>query len=220
MYPDGMASQKNVAMSSDPQAYIKFRMGIIQGGQILPHRHISQADSIENRLAKLLIYLESKQAKQGWGQFLNPQSGIDWSKIAVSGSSQGGGHAYMIAKYHKVARVIMFASPKDFSFYFKKPAVGFDSNTRTPLNRFFAFNHMKDNRNGCTHDQQSEIFKQIGLDRLGIVEAEKAKPGYNHAHLIYSDQPLESKKYHGSVSKGFLKVCPAVWQYMLTEPVQ
>jgi hypothetical protein len=220
MYPDNLASQKKCGNSPDPQAYIKFRLAIIRGGILGPHRRIDPPDSIENRLARVLMYLQAKQSQQGWGQFLDSHNNVDWNKIVISGSSQGGGHAYMIAKYHKVARVIMFASPKDFSFYFKKPAVGFDGHTSTPLDRFFAFNHLEDNGNGCTHDQQSQILKQIGLDRFGTTNADQPTPNYNHARLIYSDEQLPDKRYHGSVSKGFLRVCPAVWRYMLTEPVQ
>lgn len=220
MYPDNLASQKKCGNSPDPQAYLKFRLAIIRGGVLGPHRRIAPADSIQNRLVRLLMYLESKQPQQDWGQFLDSNNDIEWNKIVISGSSQGGGHAYMIAKYNKVARVIMFSSPKDFSFHFNQPAMGFDGNTRTPLDRFFAFNHVEDNGNGCTHAQQSQILKQIGLDRLGIADADHPTPNYTHAHLIYSDEQLPDKRYHGSVIKGFLHVCPAVWRYMLTEQVQ
>jgi hypothetical protein len=220
MYPDNIASQKRCSNSPDPDSYIKFRMAIIHGGEIGPHRTISPADSIESRLAHLLGYLNTKQPEQNWGQFIATNGAIQWDKIVISGSSQGGGHAFMISKYHKVARVIMFASPKDYSFHFDAPAKGFDTDTQTPRNRYFAFNHMRDDGNGCTHDQQSKILTQMGLPTLGIADADTQAPKYNNAHLLYSNEDVAGDKFHGSVSKGFLKCCVPVWTYMLTAPVQ
>jgi hypothetical protein len=221
MYPDGVAAQQACANSSDPDAYMKFRLAIIQGGDMGPLGPIPEAESIENRLTQLLRYLASNQADGGWGQFLDKNGQIDWSKVTISGQSQGGGHAYVISKIHKVARVITFGSPKDFSFYFNEPAKGFDGNTKTPLNRYFAFNHMQDNLNGCNHDQQLRILEQIGLTRLGTANADHASANYDHAHLIYSDIPLsDPHAYHSSVINGSLPVCVPVWKYLLTEPAE
>ncbi|MBI3554394.1 MAG: hypothetical protein HY077_18000 [Elusimicrobia bacterium] len=216
MYPDKWASQKTVSQSSDPDAYLKFRLAIIQGGRIKARKTISPADSIANRLEKLLKHLASSESGRGWDQFIDENGGVIWKKVAVSGSSQGGGHAYIIGKYHEVARVIMFNSPKDYSFHFKRPAKGFDAETQTPLNRFFAFNHVKDNGNGCNHEQQKEILRQMGLDGLGVADVDKAKPDFGHARVLYTDMEVASKRYHGSVLKPECK-CQAVWKYLLTE---
>ncbi len=221
MYPDNLASQTKCSQSADPHAYIKFRLAIIQGGVIGPHREITTADSIESRLRQLLLYLDAKQPKEGWRQFLDTKKQIKWNLIAVSGGSQGGGHAYMIAKVHPVARVIMFGSPKDYSFHFNAPSLDFDSNTKTPISRMFSFNHVKDNGNGCNHDQNMMILKQIGLCALGTVNADEAQGNFKHGHVITTDVQLpdNSKGYHGSVHQPF-PVCVQTWKYMLTEPVQ
>jgi hypothetical protein len=220
MYPDNLAAQVACGRNRDPDAHIKFRMALIRGGRLLPDRVIQPADSIESRLFMLLSYLRAKKPDQGWGQFLTSKDEIDWSKFAVSGQSQGGGHAYVLGKYHKVARVIMTGSPKDYSFIRHQPAKGFDGNTMTPLNRFFAFNHVLDNGNGCTHDQQTEILQQIGLFNYGTAIVNKEAPPYKHAHVLYIDQPLPQKKYHGSPIGGKLPCCVPTWKYMLTEPVK
>ena len=176
------------------------------------------ADSIENRLTQLVRYLKATQRNQGWDQFLDSNNQLDWSKIAISGQSQGGGHAYVISKIHTVGRVLMFGSPKDYSFYFRRGAAqGFDGNTRTPLNRYFAFNDLKDTKGGCNHEMQLQIFEQIGLTRLGSVIAEQAK-NFNHARLIFTDS--QQANPHGAVIIGSAPTCGKVWTYMLTEPVQ
>jgi hypothetical protein len=220
MYPDNIASQKKCAEGTDPDAYLKFRSAIIRGGEIGPHRTVPPYDAIESRLEKLLVYLDAHSPGRGWGQFVRPGGGVQWRMVAVAGQSQGGGHAYMLAKAHEVARVVMFGSPKDYSFHFHAPAKGFDADTRTPLQRFFAYNHVRDNGNGCTHDQQQQILRQIGLLALGVADVDGQPPPYHHAHVLYTDAELGgSDRFHGSVLKGQLPVNPPVWKYVLTEPV-
>ncbi len=222
MYPDTVAAQQICPNSNDPNAYMKFRLAIIQGGQFEDFR-VLPPDSIENRLAKLLVYLGRTQPGRGWDQYVDRQGQIDWSKIVISGHSQGGGHSYVIAKIHPVARVIEFGSPKDYSFYFRRPAGGFDSDTKTPLGRFFAFNHMQDRAGNCTHDMQMEILKQMRLTDQGMVEADTPNTDFHHAHLIFTNEPVPNmtspKQFHTSVINGVLSVDPQVWVYMLTEPV-
>jgi hypothetical protein len=138
----------------------------------------------------------------------------------VAGQSQGGGHAYVLGKNHEVARVVMLGSPKDYSFRLHAPAKGFDAHTETPLKRFFAYNHVRDNGNGCTHEQQAEILRQIGLPDLGVAEVDHSPPAFGHARVLYTNVDLgNSKRFHGSVLKGSLGVNRVVWKYILTEPV-
>ena len=221
MYADNVAAQKKCAPSDDPDAYMKFRNAIIRGGAIGPHRAIPPQDSIESRLEQLLIYLDAQYPERGWGQYLlKPKGGVRWRMVVVAGQSQGGGHSYMLGKSHEVARVLMFGSPKDYSSRFNAPAKGFDSHTKTPLNRFFAYNHIRDNGNGCTHEQQMKVLRQIGLPALGVADADNPRPFYGHARVLYTNADLgNSTKFHGSVLKGSLSVNRPVWKYMLTEAV-
>jgi len=224
MYPDSVAAQQDCMNSSDPDAYMKFRLAIISGGDSSSGLHIEQADSIENRLNKLLHYLTRQQPKQGWEQFLDRSGQTAWDKIVISGHSQGGGHAFVLSKIHQVARCIMFGSPKDYSRYFNASAKGFDGDSKTPKDRYFAFNHLEDHKGGCNHDQQMEIFQKIGLTSLGQATADKSAPPYNHAHLIFTDVQLPNmdnpNTAHGAVISGVAPVCLPVWQYLLSEPVR
>jgi hypothetical protein len=133
MYPDNIAEQSRCGQSPDPGCDLRFQNAIIRGGAIGPRRIISPQDSIESRIEKVLVYLDARQAGRGWGQYLEPRRGVRWRMVAVAGQSQGGGHSYLLGKNHEVDRVLMFGSPKDYSFHFDAPAKGFDANTRTPL---------------------------------------------------------------------------------------
>jgi hypothetical protein len=220
MYPDNIAAQEFCSRSDDPDAYLKFRNAIIRGGVIGPRRTIARHDSIESRLEKLVIYLNAHQQDRGWGQYLQSRGGIRWPMVAAAGHSQGGGHSYMLGKNHEVARVLMFGSPKDYSFRFGAPAKGFDSKTTTPLKRFFAYNHVRDNGNGCTHEQQIKVLRAIGLPALGIADVDNPRPDYGHARVLYTDVDLQnSTRFHGSVLNARLRVNLPVWRYMLTEQI-
>jgi len=77
---------------------------------------VSAADTIYNRLTKLLTYLRKKYPEEGWGGFLDETGAPNWSRIVVAGHSQGGGNAALIGKQHLVARVVMISSPPDGCF--------------------------------------------------------------------------------------------------------
>ena len=80
-YPDEIPASV-CGNDSDPNAFEKFRMAIIQGGDS-KHISIERSDSIENRLIKLLQYLQTIRPKENWGQFLNQDGTIKWETIAV-----------------------------------------------------------------------------------------------------------------------------------------
>src|SRR3989442_4649034 len=89
------------------------RLDIIDGGErSVPVVDISSANSIENRLTKLLEYLAIHDSEEGWSQFLNGGAPV-WSKIVMSGFSFGGSEAAMLAKLHRMDRVTLFAAPRD-----------------------------------------------------------------------------------------------------------
>ena len=69
-------------------------------------------ESVVNRLTKLLVALDRDHPAEGWAQYLaNGQP--NWTRIAVSGLSQGAGMAAYIAQRTRVARAILFSSPWD-----------------------------------------------------------------------------------------------------------
>jgi len=226
-YPDTVAAQQACTRSADPDAYMNFRLDVIESGNSSKSVSISQADCIYNRLAKLLQYLDRQQPTQGWRQFLTADNGIDWSKVVISGHSQGGGHACVIAKLNTCARVILFGSPKDFSHYFNKPANGFDAESKTPAGRYFALNHIEDVMGACNHDQQMEIFNAMGLTKLGIARIDQGPSAeFNHAHLLFTDVQLadmtNKTAVHCSVitNRTAEANCGTAWKYMLTTPVE
>jgi hypothetical protein len=84
---------------------------------------IDRANSVVNRLVSLLDYLAQNDGY--WSQFLVPSSASpyttghfghvypDWSKLVISGHSQGGGDAAFVGTLIPARRVVMFSSPDD-----------------------------------------------------------------------------------------------------------
>jgi hypothetical protein len=116
------------------------------GISIDPSINNTRAESIVNRLVKLLGYLDKQNPQEGWGTYLDGGA-PSWSRIALAGQSQGAGMAAYIAKEHAVARVILFSSPWDFvsngGTRTLAPWIAIPS--KTPPDRWFGGYHAREN---------------------------------------------------------------------------
>ena len=213
--------------SSDRDAFKKFRLQIIEGGNHSAQVKVSRADSVENRFEKLLVYLAKTRPAERWGSYLDSQSHPKWAQISLSGHSQGAGHVGLMAMRHKAARVIMFGGPKDFDRVRKTPAQWYSEVSATPIDRFFTFNHKRD-RQACTFDQQVLNCKALGMVGSPI-NVDAHKPPFGTSRILYTDCALttsDSMTCHRSVSadaitprdKSGKPVFKPVWVYMLTAP--
>jgi hypothetical protein len=203
--------------SSDSSCFANGRQELIFGDDVSKAWTVNKANSIVNRLQKLLLYLAATYPNDNWKQFLTADNDINWQKICVAGQSQGGGHAAYIAQQKKVDRVIMFASPKDYSNTFNQPAFWLKQKSVTPLNRYFGFVHTADETNGCTWPQQKVIFTTMGFDALGKwINTDEVMPPYGHTHTLTSTKPQGFP--HGAVIGD--KNYETVWRYMMLEEME
>lgn len=102
---------------------------------------VSVANSIDNRLTKLLEHLAAQYPDEGWSRFLDGD-GPKWSQIAVAGQSQGAGQAAMIGKLRHVDRVVMLSGPPDARVPDEVDAwvaIG-----QTPASKYYALFHNRD----------------------------------------------------------------------------
>lgn len=203
-----------------PTAFEEFRMALIAGGKSA-YNDVPRAESIENRLVKLLAYLQRARPQEAWSQFLHEDGGIAWERVAVAGQSQGGGHAALIGIKHPVARVICTGSPKDYNLALNRPAAWLGLASATPKTRFFVFYHLQD-RQGCSPEQQVENVRALKLDAYGsAVDVDQVGSPYRHSRWLTTDYPgtkVASKTAHGTVisPENASKFTP-VWTYLLTE---
>ena len=103
------------------------------------------AESIEGRLVSLLHYLDRAHPAAGWSTYLTEDGHPQWSRIVVSGLSQGAGMAAYIAKTVPVYRVVLFSSPWDNLGPQHRPAHWLFQQSATPPDRWWAERHVQEN---------------------------------------------------------------------------
>lgn len=111
-YVNDVAFIQQAAISADAESFAKARKEMITGQDISPLVSVSQTESLQNRLVKLLGYLNARYPGEAWGQYL-ANGTPDYSKIIVCGSGQGATNAAMFAKEYKVDKAICFSVAED-----------------------------------------------------------------------------------------------------------
>ncbi|MEA1987468.1 MAG: T9SS type A sorting domain-containing protein [Candidatus Marinimicrobia bacterium] len=212
--------------SSDSLVFDKFRQEVCFGTPQSSHIVADTLNSIYTRTLKLIQYLSVTYPSQNWGQYLLSPTTLDWSKIAVSGHSQGSGHAAYLAKYFLVERNVMFSGPNDYSSYYNCSAHWLRQAGVTPRNKQFVFLHLQDELVPFEH----QFINILGLGMLqtdDTTNVDIVLPPYLNSHCLYSNyEPIFNENYHNStcigiytpINSGDIVFLP-VWQYMLTTSV-
>jgi uncharacterized protein (TIGR03437 family) len=162
-YPNPLAVNTVCAVVVDLDCYEQVRGEILTGENTSPLVAVSRADSIENRLLRLLQFLHRLAPARGWDQFFSGER-LLWHRLVLSGHSQGGGHAGFIAKRYRTARAVMLAA-MDYNILRQRVAPWMEQPGATPAASYFAFGHERDELVGYT--ALSEIaWPALGLDRF------------------------------------------------------
>jgi hypothetical protein len=207
---------------ADGECYESQRLATIYGGET-DRLVVTRPNSIENRLIKVLAFLHRQHPEEGWSSFLENDS-PRWSVIVVAGWSQGGGNAALIARDHRVARVIMLEAPVDRTQLMPPadPAPWVADAHVTPARRYFALAHL---RSASTVPFFESAWRLLGLDRSGpTVNVDTHMPPYNRSHQLATNvEPARPNLFHHSVAADTSTpkdadgrpVLAVVWQYML-----
>ncbi len=209
--------------NTDLDCYEKVRLEIIDGTERTPLVNVNRTNSVENRLIKLIQYLHQNYPNDHWAQFLSTNGSIKWESIVTAGHSQGGGHAAILGKYHKLARVIMFAA-MDFNGRVRQPAHWIGSNNATPSSDYYAFSHQRDQSVNYT-TLSTMVWPQYGLDAFGPpMNVDTTTAPYSNSHALTSNMDTPSGNYHSMIATDpFLvkrsdgtPVYKPVWEYLLS----
>lgn len=206
--------------SSDPSCYLNFRKEIIEGIDYSTEANVDTTNSILNRLEKVLIYLESNYPTEGWENYRNGAN-FNWNDFVVSGHSQGGGHAAVLAIDNVLDRVLMFASPNDYSNFFSNAATWTGSSFSTPVSSLYAFHNQFDQLVG--YNQQQIVIDNMGLNSLGSsVNVINSICPFNNTRKLFTNQ-ISATSSHSSMIRdedtpfgfGNVPLYENVWRYML-----
>ena len=124
---------------SDPDCAIKIRKEILTGDDSSsPIVSIDEANSIENRLNKLMLYLDDEYDGDNWDDYIETSGEPVWKDTVLVGSSLGAGQAALIAEDNEVYRVALLHGWVDAQH-------GWVERDATPKERYFTLIHGRDN---------------------------------------------------------------------------
>ena len=153
----------------DPACYEAFHAEIVDGVEGSPV-DVDTDDSIVSRSISLLESLAAGDSSfSGWATVSGELGSAAWPSVAVSGHSQGSGHALFIARDREVRRLVILAGPADQlrdgePDHTPPPWVTeLSMRTVTPVDRFFAYIHLDD-----TLERIPQVFASWDAMGLGI----------------------------------------------------
>jgi pimeloyl-ACP methyl ester carboxylesterase len=188
-----------------------------------PAIEISPANSILNRLLRLLQYLQTTYPEENWQQFLDG-SAIKWERIVTAGHSQGGGHAAFAAKLFPVNRVIMiswtdWAQPGKTASWIREPGA-------TPDSAYFGFIHTGD---ASIYAKIPITWSDFHMLQFGpIVNIDTTSYPYLNSHSLITSVPIDTvmtqANFHNATCVDWVTpidqtaktpLLQPVWQYLL-----
>ncbi|HMO05964.1 MAG TPA: hypothetical protein PKC67_15430 [Kiritimatiellia bacterium] len=221
MYPNALAVNEACAFSPDPDCHEKARREIITGADLSPLYAVDRVHSIEHRLIRLIQFLHNNHPSRGWGQYLDAQTNILWSKVIIAGHSQGGSHAAMIAHMYPVHRCLMFAAA-DWRIPGNLPATWVTLPGATPPERQLGLGHVEDPT--VTAPVLRQFWSALGLATGGVEQLVDALPvPFEGSRMLMTALP--STNAHSCMITDLAmitnqqgSVYRRVWHWMMTGP--
>jgi hypothetical protein len=227
MYPNPSSINELCAQSAplNPDAAGNARLEVIDGMDRVSFVDVDSVNCIQGRLLKALQYLHATYPDRGWGQYFSGNS-LLWSKMVVSGHSQGAGMAAMLAKTRVVNRCILFASV-DWWQVGSRPYNWMSTLPQTPVDRWYLFAHERDQL--LDFAQMQAGAAALDLVRYGgFLQVETAvQGGYQRRHFLSTNlepAPPLAGSFHAcpvadaatpKLADGVTPVFEPVWKYML-----
>lgn len=194
------------AHSLDSACFDHYREANITGAPVSDTIKVEPANSILNRLEKLLAYLAKQDPDGGWGEFMTDGQPA-WSRFVVAGHSQGAGHAAYLGKLFAVDAVLMFSGPQDYFNDLDKPAPWLSRPSATPPSRFFASLSLNDPFN--VHHQTANCSVLMGAAKPETLMVQPGEAVHGDYQIFIND--AEARGAHGStLSPEFENV----WKYL------
>jgi len=226
-YANSLSAASACASSSDSLCYYKFREEICYGTNTSNIVATDSLNSLNGRALSLINYLALTYPTQNWDQFISGNK-LVWSKIAVGGHSQGGGHALYFSKTQSVDRVCMFSSINDYNDYYNRPAAWLREPFNTSFARFFSFLHVNDDV--ISFSKQLQNQGALGVFSLGDDSTliDNLATPYLNSHVLYTNTAPAGNLFPGALHNSTVvdystpmitSINPkfsSVWTYMLS----
>jgi Secretion system C-terminal sorting domain len=218
-YPNAEAINTLCQPSVDITCHSRARYEVFDGLDRTTDVAVDSDNCIQNRVIKLLQYLETTYPTENWSQYYSGNN-IFWDKIIVSGHSQGGGHAGFISKIKQVDRVVMFAA-MDWIPLLNRNADWITWAGPTTSNRYYGFVHENDEL--ANFSQIQTTWMNYGMNNYGTLTNSLTSP-YGNSHTLYTTITPDNDptKFHGCiVADAYIPIVAGVltfkpvWDYMI-----
>jgi hypothetical protein len=196
-YPNDLSINNDICVSgTDISCYETSRKEVLTGTDHSPYIQVDRTNSAENRLIRLLQYLNSTYPSDNWGLYLDGTGQIQWEHVIVAGHSQGGGMATMTGTMHAVSRVIIF----DWTDWRGVgPAPWIVNNGPTPPANFYGFTHVRDPMVNINIEMFT--WRVLGMDTFGdSINTDMHTAPYGGSHMLVTN--IDSADYPGSGASG------------------
>jgi dienelactone hydrolase len=192
-YDDLPAASQVCQRERDRSCYERFRAKRIYGANVTNAIDDLPAESIVNRLTKLLEYLDRSAPGEGWREYLE-NGKPKWERIAVAGHSQGAGMAAFIAKHERVARVILFSGPQDYYGWDHEIASWITGGkSATPMERWYSAYHKKElEANALKHAYQALHIPRDHVRMMTLDPQRKIGNNPYHVSMVGLATPLDA----------------------------
>ncbi|MDG1332449.1 MAG: hypothetical protein P8P74_08970 [Crocinitomicaceae bacterium] len=189
-YRNGVSGEGACGDIPVADCHLNYRKEVIEGVDYSTEVNVNAANSIDNRLIKLLQYLDVNYSSQNWSQYFTGNA-VNWDKLIVSGHSQGGGHAAVIGITRPIQRVLMFASPNDYSDTLNQLASWTQLPNLVPDSNYYSFNALNDEV--IDFWVQHTHSDALNLDNHGdTVDVDVVPSPYNNTRQLYTQEIVTS----------------------------
>jgi len=169
---------------SPPNCAFNARMEILDGRGESTVVNVDRANSIENRLTKVLQHLATTYAGEGWSQFLDT-GGLAprWSQTVIAGQSLGAAQAVLIGMQYSVDRVAAFAGWADAKH-------GWVKLSKTASSRHFTLNHQREGLFERTCFAYVALSLAQGCPLANVSLVDNRQPPFGTSQLVHNLEPF------------------------------
>ncbi|GAB4397594.1 MAG: hypothetical protein OHK0053_14400 [Microscillaceae bacterium] len=184
---------------------------------------VGLANGFQNRIKKMLLYLDAQNPGENWQQFLDANQQIRWNLVSLAGHSQGSGHTLFISKKVRLLRAGLFSGPNGFLLSNGQyPSWVIDAGA-TPEAQVYGFSNQEDDLSQWVF--VSNVWQQIGLEGPEVNVDISTDFGNSHqltTEVIPPPTPGSASPTHGSTTVDIVIPLAAngrprfepVWRYM------
>lgn len=222
IYPNWPTIEALQAGQADPNVGEHVHRERLYGEDATTLLTVAAADSVVNRLVKLLQYLDQSYPGEGWGTFLTSNALPRWNRMLLAGHSQGGQHASYLAREFPLGGIVYCSGPSELLSYNPPTAMAWNARpSLVPLAKQFGFVHQRE----PAVDGWLFVQSAFGLGQFGpVTSVDTTTPPYNGTHQLISNlHPAIPGAFHSSTAVDRMtprlvdnspRFAP-VWRYML-----